>query len=76
MEDFRFTTKELLATTSDTMDWFANELFYQVFDKDAIFTEDDGSYAEVLDGNNKTWGLNASGDGDAYNHKITFQALS
>ena len=25
MEDFRFTTKEPLATNADTMDWFSNE---------------------------------------------------
>jgi hypothetical protein len=54
MEDFRFTTKEPLATNADTMDWFANEHFYEVFDQDAIFIEDDGSYAEVLDGNGKS----------------------
>lgn len=49
MEDFRFTTKEPLATNADTMDWFSNEYFYEVFDEDAIFIEDDGSYAEVRD---------------------------
>ena len=76
MEDFRFTTKEPLATNADTMDWFANEHFYEVFDEDAIFIEDDGSYAEVLDGNGKKWALHAGGDGDFTHHKIRFEALS
>ncbi len=75
MEDFRFTTKESLSTTSETMDWFADELFYQVFDADAIFIEYEGSYAEVQDGSGKTWGLHASGDGDSYTHRIRFEAL-
>lgn len=33
MEDFRFTTKEPLATNADTMDWFSNNHFYEVFDR-------------------------------------------
>lgn len=76
MEDFRFTTKELLATNADIMDWFSSEHFYEVFDEDAIFIEDDGSYAEVLDGKGQKWGLHASGDGDFTHHKIRFEALS
>jgi len=76
MEDFRFTTKEPLATNADTMDWFSNELFYKVFDENAIFTEDEGSYAEVLDGKGQKWALHASNDGDFVNHKIKFEALS
>lgn len=76
MEDFRFTTKKPLATNTDAMDWFANKHFYEVFDEDAIFIEDDGSYAEVLDGKGQKWGLHASGDGDFVSHRIRFQALS
>ena len=64
MDDFRFTTENQLATNADTMDWFSNEHFYEVFDEDAIFIEDDGSYAEVLDGKGQKWALHASGDGD------------
>ena len=48
----------------------------QHFDIDAIFIEDDGSYAEVLDGNGKKWALHASGDGDFVSHRIRFEALS
>jgi len=76
MEDFRFTTKEPLATNADTMDWFSNEHFYEVFDEDAVFSEDDGSYAEVLDGKGQKWALHASGDGDFVSHRIRFEALS
>lgn len=76
MEDFRFTTEEPLATNADTMDWFSNEHFYKVFDEDAIFTEDDGSYAEVLDGKGQKWALHASGDGDFTHHRIRFEAMS
>lgn len=76
MEDFRFTTKEALATNSDTMDWFANEHFYEVFDEDTIFIENDGSYAKVLDCNGKKWALHASGDGDFTHHRIIFEGLS
>lgn len=76
MEDFRFTTIEPLATNADTMDWFLNEHFYEVFDEDAIFIEDDGSYAEVFDGKGQKWGLHASGDGDFTTHRIRFEALS
>jgi hypothetical protein len=72
IEDFIFTTKEPLATTSDSMDWFSNEHFYDVFDEDAIFIEADGSYAEVLDGNGKKWALHASGNGDFTSHRIKF----
>jgi len=76
MEDFKFTTNEPLATNSDTMDWFANEHFYKVFDKEAIFIEEDGSYAEVLDGGGTKWALHASGDGDFTHHRIRFEVLS
>jgi len=75
MEDFRFTTKEPLATNADTMDWFSDIFFYDVFDEDAIFIEYDGSYAEVLDGNGKKWTLHASGDGDFTSHRIKFDEI-
>jgi hypothetical protein len=75
MKDYTFTTKEPLVTNSDTMNSFANDHFYKVFDKDAVFTEDDGSYAEVLDGNGVKWGLHASGDGDFISHRIRFEQL-
>jgi len=75
MEDYTFTTKEPLATNADTMEAFSNDHFYKVFDKDAVFIEDDGSYAEVLDGNGKKWALHASGDGDFTSHRITFKDI-
>lgn len=76
MEDFRFITKEPLATNEDTMDWFANEHFYEVFDEEAVFIKDEGSYAEVFDGKGQKWGVHACGDGDFVNHVIRFQELS
>ena len=76
MEDFRFTTKEPLATNADTMDWFSNEHFYEVFDEDAIFIEDDGSYAEVQQhATDAIFSLDAKGNGDSYHHVVNWHVL-
>ena len=75
MEDYLFSTKEPLATNSDTMSCFSNEHFYEVFDEDAIFIEDEGSYAEVIDGKGQKWALHAGGDGDFTNHRIRFEKI-
>ena len=76
MKDFRFTTIEPLLTNADTMDWFLNEHFYEVFDEDAIFLKYNDGYAEVIDGKGQKWGLHASGDGDFVSHRIRFEALT
>lgn len=76
MEDFRFTTIEPLLTNTDTMDWFLNEHFYEVFDEDAIFLKYDDGYAEVIDGKEQKWGLHASSDGVCVSHRIRFEALT
>ncbi len=74
--DYKFTTTEPLDTTAETMDKFLNDYFYEVFNNDAIVTDEDGSYAEVLDVDGKLWALHASGDGDFTNHRIRFELLN
>ena len=78
MEDYRFSTTESMPTNSDTMAYFLNDNnhFYSRFDDDAQITFEDGSYAEVENGNGEKYAVHAGGDGDFYNHRIKFEALS
>lgn len=77
MEDYRFTTKEAMNTTSDTMDYFLSSRihFYAIFDSDAKVIYEDGSYADVENGDGKIYEVHAGGDGDFFSHKITFELI-
>jgi len=72
LEDYIWTTEEQHATNSDTMsDWIDNE-------KPASWDllEQDGSYCEIvseMDG--YTLGVHASGNGDSFNHKVSFEIV-
>lgn len=78
MKDYFFTTKEPLATNSDAMDYFLNsdEHFYSCFDKGAEITLEDGTYAEVVNGDGLKYAVHAGGNGDFCNHKIRFTLLN
>lgn len=76
MEDFIFTTIEPLLSNADTMDWFINEHFSEVFDEDAIYLKYDDGYAEVIDSEGQKWGLHASSDDNLVSHRIRFEELT
>lgn len=78
MEDYTFSTKEPMATNSDTMAEFLNtdEHFYQRFNRGSEILLDEGTYAEVENGDGKKYAVLASGDGDFYNHRIRFELLT
>lgn len=53
-------------------DYLENRLLHEFW---TVFFED-GSYAEIqnkYDG--KIWGVNASGDGDSFHHKVEFNLI-
>lgn len=76
MKDYKFRTENIHFNNTQTMDYFLNELFYNVFDEYSVVIFTDDSYAEIIDSEDHTWALHASGDGDFYNHKIRFELLN
>lgn len=76
MKEYKFRTENIHFNNTQTMDYFLDELFYNVFDIDSLVIVTDDSYAEVIDGEDNTWALHASGDGDFNNHKIRFELLN
>lgn len=75
MKDFIFETKHPLSNNSETMAYFLNEKFYEVFDKESYIYDENGSFATVRNGEGKLFGCHASGNGDFCNHKITFELI-
>jgi hypothetical protein len=77
MNDYIFSTTEPMSTNSDTMMYFLNtdEHFYARFDSGAQIILDDGSYVEVENGDGEKYEVHAGGDGDFYNHRITFKKI-
>lgn len=78
MEDYFWETKEAMPTNSDTMADFLNsdKHFYSRFNVEAQFLNEDGSYAEVDNGDGKKYAIHASGNGDFFNHKVRFENLT
>lgn len=70
METFRWQTAEYHHTNEVTMqDYLENHLSDEF---EVIF--EDGTYAEIKNKNTGAiWGVNASGDGDSFNHKVKFE---
>lgn len=77
MEDYIFSTENELATNACTMNEFLNNgvHFYSRFDEDADVLIEDGSYAEVKNGDGNTYAVHAGGNGDFTNHIIRFELL-
>jgi hypothetical protein len=70
METFRWHTTEYHPTNETTMQDYLENHLPQCFD--VIF--EDGTYAEIKNKNTgQIWGVNASGDGDSFNHKVEFE---
>jgi hypothetical protein len=78
MEDYTWQTTEPMLTNECTMSDFLNSNyhFYSRFDIGAQVALEDGTYAEVKNGDGRRFAVNASGNGDFYNHKVTFELLS
>ena len=71
MKDFTYTTEYYHPDNAFTMnDYLENHL-----PENFTITHQDGSYAEIFDGKN-TFEVHAGGNGDCYNHKITFQIIN
>ena len=69
--EYLWATEEEHANNNDTMsDFLDHEL---TDDYEVVFV--DGTYAEIRDEHNFYWGCHASGDGDFFRHKITFDAI-
>jgi len=77
MEDYTWETKEPMPKNSDTMADFLNsdKHFYSRFNNNAQITVEDGTYAEVENGDGKKYAVHAGGNGDFYNHKVRFEEL-
>lgn len=72
MEDFIWQTEHQHPDNTFTMDEYLNEHLPENFN---CFFQD-GSYAEIINTNNEVmYGLNAAGNGDSFNHKITFEFI-
>ena len=69
MESFIWKTKYAHDDNSQTMQEYLNE--YCELD----ITITDGSYSEGMDKEGNLWGINASGCGDSFNHRIEFELL-
>ena len=76
MKDFTFTTEQALHTTSETLHYFLDVYFYEVFDYEAQLIHEDGSYAEVEGGDGKKWAVHAMGDGDFISHRVKFELIN
>lgn len=70
METYRWSTIEYHPDNNYTMQDYLNNRLPDHFD--VIF--EDGTYVEIVNKlNGSIWGVNASGDGDSYHHKVEFE---
>ena len=73
METYYWTTIEHHSDNNHTMQDYLNNHLPDRFK--LIF--EDGTYAEIVDMlNGSIWGVNASGNGDSYNHKVEFEYMN
>lgn len=69
MEDFTWKTEHPIYNIEMTMiDFIDNHCELDI-------TLVDGTYAEGMDEADTLWGIYAKGDGDFYNHRISFEQL-
>ena len=76
MENYKFKTELPCSTNSDTMRVFLLLHARRVFSGEITVILDDGSYVELVDKDDRTWAVNAGGDGDFFSHLITFELLN
>ena len=72
METFKWHTIEPHPTNEITMQDYLENYLPDEFE--VIFK--DGTYAEIKNKNtDRIWSVNASGDGDSFNHKVEFEFI-
>lgn len=71
MEDFTYTTLFYHPDNAFTMNDYLESYLPENFE----IISQDGSFAEISDGEN-TYEVHAQGNGDSYNHRITFETKS
>lgn len=73
MEDYTWSTEIAHSDNTETMnDYLENRMDCDLFECYFI----DGTYAEIMNKNTKqSFGVHASGNGDFFNHKVTFEFI-
>lgn len=71
MDDHTWSTEEAHADNSDTMSDFIDTEMDQTWQVITV----DGTYAEVKTPDGTMFEVHASGNGDAFNHKVSFVLL-
>lgn len=71
MFTYYWKTEESHFDNTETM----NDYLNIEMDPSWLILEHDGAYAEILTDKGHHYALHASGDGDSFNHKITFEEL-
>lgn len=75
MKDYTWETSKAMPTNSHSMDDFLDHHLFERFDIGAKIVLQKDSYAEVQDGDNKTYQVCASGNGDFFSHRVEFNLL-
>lgn len=70
MQEVTWTTEHPLQTNSETMNDYINNL--NTLDIITI----DGTYAEGRNSEGQIFAIHASGDGDCFNHRVTFELIN
>ena len=73
LASYRWTTQEFHPDNIHTMSEYIE--YHNEDDHDLKITLVDGTYAEGIDSKGIKWGIHAAGDGDAFNHLITFDLI-
>lgn len=72
METFRWNTPNYHSTNTETMTDYLENYLPECFN----VIEQDGTYAEIINKNTgQIFGVDASGDGDSFNHKVEFKFI-
>jgi hypothetical protein len=75
MENYYWSTEYPHSTNSETMSEYLEMQESFPYQQHLTVTFIDGSYAEGIDCKGNKWAVHASGDGDSYTHKFTFNLL-
>jgi len=71
MDDIRWRTGEAHADNNETMSDYLNHVMPDIWVIDMV----DGTYAEITTDAGEQFAVHASGNGDAFNHLVTFEPL-
>lgn len=75
MEDYIFQTEFPHVNNEQTMKYFLDNHIEEVFGVGAHTVAEEGTYCEIVN-RAGLWAVHAMGNGDSFNHKITFEKLN